>query len=38
MINKDKLDDLENIIHILEATANKYYGSKDKEWHIFTIE
>jgi len=29
-----KIDDLDNVIHILEATANVYYSPKDKMWNI----
>ena len=29
-----KLDDLENVIHILEATANCYYNPNNKEWNM----
>lgn len=29
-----KIDDLDNVIHILEATANTYYCSNDKMWDV----
>ena len=29
-----KIDDLDNVIHILEATANTYYSSTDKMWNV----
>jgi hypothetical protein len=28
-----KIDDLDNVIHILEATANTYYNPNDKMWN-----
>ena len=29
-----KIDDLDNVIHILEATANTYYSPNDKMWDV----
>jgi hypothetical protein len=29
-----KIDDLSNVIHILEATANVYYCPNDKMWNV----
>ena len=28
-----KIDDLDNVVHILEATANTYYNPDDKMWN-----
>lgn len=29
-----KIDDLDNVIHILEATANTYYCPNDEMWNV----
>ena len=29
-----KIDDLDNVVHVLEATANVYYSVNDKMWNI----
>jgi len=29
-----KIDDLDNVIHVLEATANVYYCPNDKMWNV----
>lgn len=29
-----KINDLDNVIHILEATANTYYNPNDKMWNV----
>ncbi len=29
-----KIDDLDDVVHILEATANVYYSSTDKMWNV----
>jgi len=29
-----KIDDLSNVIHVLEATANAYYSPGDRMWKI----
>ena len=29
-----KIDDLDNVTHILEATANTYYCPNDKMWNV----
>lgn len=29
-----KIDDLDHVIHILEATANTYYCPNDKMWDV----
>jgi len=29
-----KIDDLDNVIHVLEVTANVYYNPDDKMWNI----
>lgn len=30
----EKVDKLDNVIHVLEATANCYYNPKDKMWNV----
>jgi len=29
-----KIDDLDHVIHILEATANTYYSPNDEMWNV----
>ena len=29
-----KIDDLDNVVHVLESTANVYYSTNDKLWNV----
>ena len=29
-----KIDDLDNVVHVLEATANVHYSPNDKMWNV----
>jgi len=30
----EKIDHLDNVIHVLEATANSHYNPNDKMWNV----